>query len=68
MSFTRKAVSDAAIKKWTGNDIPVFRTDMKAKEELDEMVETLAEDCLYEPAGFDKLCIKHVLDVLNEWR
>lgn len=55
--------------KWPGNNIPVFRTDIKAKKELDELVEALANDCLYEPAGFDKQCIKqHILDVLNERR
>ena len=65
----RKAVSDAAVKKWPGNKIPVFNTDTEAKKELDELVDAIAEDCSYEPAGFTKDSIKqHILDVLNERR
>ena len=67
--FRRKAISCAALEKWPGNDLPVFKNDPAASKELDKLVSTLEETCTFEPAGFNKEGIKqHVLDVLNERR
>ena len=67
--FRRKAVTSAALEKWSGNDLPVFRSDPAATQELENLVSTLEETCSFEPAGFNKEGIKqHVLDVLNERR
>ena len=70
MSFNRrKAVSQAAIQKWPGNTIPVFRKDLNATKQLDDLVESLAVECSFEPAGFNAHGIRqHILDVLNERR
>ena len=55
------------MEKWPGNDLPVFRSDPAATQELENLVSTLEETCSFEPAGFNKEGIKqHVLDVLNE--
>ena len=68
-SFRRKAVSEAAIKKWPGNEMPVFKKDSVAKKELEKLVEEIADECSFEPAGFDKESIRqHILDVINERR
>lgn len=65
----RKAVSEAAIKKWPGNEMPVFKKDSVAKKELEKLVEEIADKCSFEPAGFDKESIRqHILDVINERR
>ncbi|KAJ7361956.1 hypothetical protein OS493_014604, partial [Desmophyllum pertusum] len=65
----RKAVTNAALEQWPGNDLPVFKNDKAATEELETLVSTLEETCSFEPAGFNKEGIKqHVLDVLNERR
>lgn len=67
--FRRKAVTTAALEQWPGNDLPVFKNDKAATEELETLVSTLEETCSFEPAGFNKEGIKqHVLDVLNERR
>ena len=70
MSFNRrKAVSQAAILKWPGNTIPVFKKDLDARKQLEDLVESLAVECCFEPAGFNANSIRqHILDVLNERR
>lgn len=55
--------------KWPGNNIPVFRKNVEALKELNDLVEELAATCTYEPCGFTKEGIrKHILDTLNERR
>ena len=69
LSFRRKAVSKAAIAKWPGNKLPIFKKDLEAKKEFKELVEEITDECSYEPAGFDKESIRqHILDVINERR
>ena len=69
LSFRRKTVSVAAVAKWPGNKLPIFKKDLKAQKELEELVEEITDECSYEPAGFDKDSIKqHILDVINERR
>ena len=65
----RNAVTKAALEKWSGNNIPVFKKDIGASKELDKLVSSLEEHCSYEPAGFNRKGIKqHILDVFNERR
>ncbi|KAL9977533.1 hypothetical protein ACROYT_G014946 [Oculina patagonica] len=65
----RKAVSEAAIANWPGNEMPNFKKDPAAKEELENLVAEIVPKCSYEPAGFDKASIRqHILDVINERR
>ena len=65
----RKAIRAAAIKRWPGNEIPKFKTNKVAMEELNQLVEELVQDCSFEPLNFGKDGIKqHILDVLNERR
>lgn len=62
-------MSEAAIAKWPGNEMPNFKKDSAAKEELDKLVAEIAPTCSYEPAGFEKESIRqHILDVINERR
>ena len=64
-------MSEAAIAKWPGNKLPIFKKDLEAKKELEELVEEITEECSYEPVGFDQQSIRqhiHVLDVINERR
>lgn len=62
-------MSEAAIAKWPGNEMPNFKKDSAAKEELDKLVAEIAPACSYEPAGFEKESIRqHILDVINERR
>ena len=61
-------MSEAAIPKWPGNEMPNFKKDSAAKEELDNLVAEIAPTCSYEPAGFDKSIRQHILDVINERR
>lgn len=64
----KKAVRAAAIKKWPGNDIPIFRKNKKTTDELDALVDEL-DDCIFEPVGFDKTAIRqHIIDIMNERR
>ena len=52
-----------------GNDIPIFRKNIKALKELNQLVDDLAETCTYALAGFNKEGIRqHILDTLNEQR
>ena len=65
----RKAIRATAIKRWPGNEIPKFKTNKVAMEELNQLVEELVQDCSFEPLNFGKDGIKqHILDVLNERR
>ena len=65
----RNAVTKAALEKWSGNNIPVFKKDVGASKELEKLVSSLEEQCSYEPAGFNQTGIKqHILDVFNERR
>ncbi|XP_068753212.1 uncharacterized protein [Montipora capricornis] len=65
----RKAVSNAALEKWPGNNLPVFKNDPAATKELETLVSTLEETCSFEAAGFNREGIhQHILDVLNERR
>lgn len=67
-NFRKKAVRAAAIKKWPGNNIPIFRKNKKETEQLDTLVDEL-EDCIFEPVGFNKQAIRqHIIDVMNERR
>jgi len=69
LSLRRKAVSEPALAKWPGNKLPIFKKDLEAKKELEELVEEITNKCSYEPAGIDKESIRqHILDVLNERR
>lgn len=62
-------MSEAAIAKWPGNEMPNFKKDSAAKEELHKLVAEIAPTCSYEPAGFEKESIRqHILDVINERR
>lgn len=62
-------MSEAAIAKWPGNEMPNFKKDSAAKEELDKLVAEIAPTCSYEPAGFETESIRqHILDVINERR
>ena len=57
------------IQVYIRNEIPNFRKDSAAKEELDKLVAEIAPTCSYDPAGFDKESIRqHILDVINERR
>ena len=68
-SNRRKAISQAAIEKWPGNDIPMFKKNANARKELEDLVESLATECTFEPAEFNANSIRqHILDVLNERR
>ncbi|KAJ7369537.1 hypothetical protein OS493_038243 [Desmophyllum pertusum] len=65
----RKAIRAATIKRWPGNDIPNFKKNKVACDELNQLVEELSEDCCFEPLKFGRDGIRqHVLDVLNERR
>ena len=44
------AVSEAAIKKWPGNEMPVFKKDSVAKKGLEKLVEDIADECSFDPA------------------
>ena len=67
--YRRQNVQERAVQKWPGNDIPIFRKNIKAMKELNELVEELTETCTYAPAGFNKAGIRqHILDTLNERR
>lgn len=70
ISFDRRnAVIQAAIQKWPGNDIPIFKKDVSARKELDDLVKSLESECSFEPAGFNANSIRqHIMDVLNERR
>lgn len=62
-------MSEAAIANWPGNEMPNFKKDPAAKEELENLVAEIVPKCSYEPAGFDKASIRqHILDVINERR
>lgn len=62
-------MQERAVLKWPGNDIPVFRKNVKALRDLQNLVDELAETCTYAPAGFNKQGIRqHILDTLNERR
>lgn len=65
----RKAIRTAAINRWPGNDIPNFKKNKVAVDELNDLVNDLEEDCSFPPLNFGKEGIKqHILDVLNERR
>lgn len=65
----RKAIRTAAINRWPGNDIPSFKKNKVAVDELNDLVNDLKEDCSFPPLNFGKEGIKqHILDVLNERR
>lgn len=67
-TFRKKAVRAAAIKKWPGNTIPIFRKNKQETEQLDALVDEL-DDCIFEPVGFDKAAIRqHIIDIMNERR
>ena len=67
--YRRRNVQERAVRRWPGNAIPIFRKNVKALKELNELVDELAETCTYVPAGFDKRGIRqHILDTLNERR
>jgi len=69
MSRRRKAVTNAALEKWPGNNLPVFKNDPAATKKLETLVSTLEETCSFETVGFNKEGIhQHILDVLNERR
>ncbi|CAB3977434.1 Hypothetical predicted protein [Paramuricea clavata] len=64
----KKAVKAAAIKKWPGNNIPIFRKNKQETEQLDALVDEL-DDCIFETVGFDKAAIRqHIIDIMNERR
>jgi len=66
---SRKAVTDTALQKCPGNNIPIFKKDMAASKELEKLVSSIEERCCFEPAGFDAEGIKqHILDIFNERR
>ena len=48
----RRPVQEKVVQKWLGNNIPVFRKNVTALKNLEELVEELAASCTYEPAGF----------------
>jgi hypothetical protein len=65
-NFRKKAVRAAAIKKWPGNNIPIFRKNKQETEQLDALVDEL-DDCIFETVGFDKPAIRqHIIDIMNE--
>lgn len=65
----RKAIRTAAINRWPGNDIPNFKKNKVAVDELNDLVNDLKEDCSFPPLNFGKEGIKqHILEVLNERR
>ena len=57
------------VRRWPGNDIPVFRNNITALKELETVVEGLVEECQFPQAGFDKKAIRqHALDIMTERR
>ena len=67
--YRRRSVQERAVQKWPGNAILIFRKNITALKELNELVDELAQTCTYVPAGFDKSGIRqHILDTLNERR
>ena len=67
--YRRRGVQERAVQKWLGNAIPIFRKNITALKELNELVDELAETCTFAPTGFDKSGIRqHILDSLNERR
>ncbi|XP_078357414.1 uncharacterized protein LOC144642324 [Oculina patagonica] len=63
----RKAIRTATINRWPGNDIPNFKKDKVAADELNKLADDLKEDCLFPNLQFGKEGIKqHIFDVLNE--
>ena len=67
-NFRKKAVRAAAIKKWPGNNIPIFTKNKQETEQLDVLVDEL-DDCIFETVGFDKPAIRqHIIDIMNERR
>lgn len=53
----RKAIRTAAINRWPGNDIPNFKKNKVAVDELNDLVNYL-EDCSFPPLNFGKEGIK----------
>ena len=59
----------AAIKKIPGNDLPNFKLSKQAKKDLEDLTDSLVNECSHDPAGFGRTGIKqHIIDVLNERR
>ena len=57
-------MQERAVRKWPGNAIPIFRKNLTALRELNELVDELAETCTFDKGGIRK----HILDTLNERR
>ena len=56
---------------WPGNDIPTFKSNQEAEQNLDSLVKDLEKlkECTFAPLHFGKEGIRqHILDVLNERR
>ena len=65
----KRTVQTQAALKWPGNDIPIFRKNQTALMQLNALVDELADQSSYAPAGFGKAGIRqHILDTLNERR
>lgn len=65
----RRTVQESAVKRWPGNHIPIFRKNVDALSELENLVNELVGSCSYAPAGFGRVGIRqHILDTLNERR
>lgn len=56
--FRRKVIFCAVLEKWLGNDFFVFKNDFVVIKELDKLVFTLEEICIFESVGFNKEGIK----------
>ena len=57
----RRPVQEKVVQKWLGNNIPVFRKNVTALKNREQLVEELAASCTYEPAGFNKQGIRQNL-------
>ena len=59
----RRPVQEKPVQKWLGNNIPIFRKNVTALKNLEELVEELAASCTYEPAGSNNQGIRQ--NILN---
>ena len=51
--FRKKAVCAATLKKWSGNEKPIFRKNKDSMKQLEELVKELLEKCTFPHVGFD---------------
>ena len=67
--FRKKVVCAATLKKWSGNEKPIFRKNKDSMKQLEELVEELLEECTFPHVGSDAQPIcQYILDILNDKR